>query len=574
MIRQALEFLVQFTYDDRGHRVNKKLFSTQPGQGESNTYYVRDASGQPMAVYVMNDGSANEILTPTIEYPIYGLSRLGVGNNDDVYKYQLTDHLGNVRGVIQRDYASQVILNEDFEQGVVNSPPWHGFQNTSVSVLNGQLRADVSNIPDKNHIKLSFTAVAHKTYNISFDANLTNTPYTLHYGIDGNDLGSQATNGTVSFQYTSLQGGTTDIYFSLDTDPTVPTFGNYYTLDNVTVTDVSTNNTPIMLAYKDYYPFGMPMPNRNVEGEYRYAFQGQEKDPETGMEAFELRLWDARLGRWLTTDPAGQYASPYLGMGNNPISLSDPDGGMAKRGGGCPPDCSGLGVWFLAKAKSYFGFTTTSDVDNVTSNFGIDTGMAISKENEKGLDRLQTAAQGIDKGLNKIDFIGMYNASRFFSAIDSDQSFSQYYSGMNDYLGTDYDPWSDGIATGSLFLSAATLGGASASSSLNLNASYFWSNGRVFYSGAGSSKLASDFARKNGFDLVTDKWYGKTANFLSNVTRGRFDQKIWGAASWIYARTSTGTVHVFLNSPLRPHNIWTTIENPTLQKIGTTIIRY
>ena len=47
------------------------------------------------------------------------------------------------------------------------------------------------------------------------------------------------------------------------------------------------------------------------------------------MEAFELRLWDGRLGRWLTVDPMGQYASPYLGMGNNPIGMIDPDGGKA-----------------------------------------------------------------------------------------------------------------------------------------------------------------------------------------------------------------------------------------------------
>lgn len=73
----------------------------------------------------------------------------------------------------------------------------------------------------------------------------------------------------------------------------------------------------------------MPMPNRNVEGNYRYTYQGQENDPETGKEAFELRLWDARIGRWLTTDPYGQYSSPYLGMGNNPISMIDPDGGFA-----------------------------------------------------------------------------------------------------------------------------------------------------------------------------------------------------------------------------------------------------
>ncbi|SRX52251.1 hypothetical protein AEQU1_00114 [Aequorivita sp. CIP111184] len=69
------------------------------------------------------------------------------------------------------------------------------------------------------------------------------------------------------------------------------------------------------------------MPNRNVQGSYRYAYQGQEKDNETGMEAFELRLWDARIGRWQRPDPMRQYHSPYLGMGNIPSSAFDSDGG-------------------------------------------------------------------------------------------------------------------------------------------------------------------------------------------------------------------------------------------------------
>lgn len=67
------------------------------------------------------------------------------------------------------------------------------------------------------------------------------------------------------------------------------------------------------------------MPNRHGSSEsYRYAFQGQELDGETGMEAFQLRLWDGRIGRWLSPDPYGQYSSPYLGMGNNPIGMIDP----------------------------------------------------------------------------------------------------------------------------------------------------------------------------------------------------------------------------------------------------------
>lgn len=32
------------------------------------------------------------------------------------------------------------------------------------------------------------------------------------------------------------------------------------------------------------------------------------------------------IARWLKTDPANQYHSPYIGMGNNPVNLIDPNG--------------------------------------------------------------------------------------------------------------------------------------------------------------------------------------------------------------------------------------------------------
>jgi RHS repeat-associated protein len=100
-------------------------------------------------------------------------------------------------------------------------------------------------------------------------------------------------------------------------------------LGNVRAVIMKSGTNALSLSAKtDYYPFGEPMPNKHTtDGNYRYAFQGQEKDGETGMEAFELRLWDGRIGRWLTVDPCHEFFSPYVGMGNNPISLIDPDGG-------------------------------------------------------------------------------------------------------------------------------------------------------------------------------------------------------------------------------------------------------
>ncbi|GAB5400864.1 MAG: hypothetical protein Aureis2KO_24490 [Aureisphaera sp.] len=194
-LRTGILPIMEIVYNDRRQRTKKTVYN--PNGNTYSTYYLRDLGGNITAVY-----SATNTNEPDIkEIPVYGSNRIGdylfnsfqpdpPSGNQGTYRYQITDHLGNVRAVLSK-------------------------------------------------------------------------------AIDG---------------------------------------------------------TPIMLAKTDYYPFGMPMPSRTQEGSYRYAFQGQEKDPETGMEAFQLRLWDNRIGRWLSIDPAAQFHSPYQGMGNNPINGVDPDG--------------------------------------------------------------------------------------------------------------------------------------------------------------------------------------------------------------------------------------------------------
>ena len=122
----------------------------------------------------------------------------------------------------------------------------------------------------------------------------------------------------------------------------------------------------------------MPMPNRQVtDGNYRYAYQGQEKDPETGKEAFQLRLWDSRIGRWLTTDPAGQYHSPYMAMGNNPLRMVDPDGSTAIKFGG-PPNGETSSFSFRNSFTDWFsdlyssiGGSSDNDYDETKSSGGV-----------------------------------------------------------------------------------------------------------------------------------------------------------------------------------------------------------
>ena len=89
-------------------------------------------------------------------------------------------------------------------------------------------------------------------------------------------------------------------------------------------------------SYSDYYPFGMQLPKRHGrEGieDYRYAFNGMEKDDEVKGSGnsydFGARMYDPRIGRWLSRDPLFKYypdLSDYNYAANNPIFFVDVDG--------------------------------------------------------------------------------------------------------------------------------------------------------------------------------------------------------------------------------------------------------
>ncbi|MFE1859394.1 RHS repeat-associated core domain-containing protein [Streptomyces anandii] len=62
---------------------------------------------------------------------------------------------------------------------------------------------------------------------------------------------------------------------------------------------------------------------------YPYLFTGIERDPATGLYLFPRRVYDPTTGRFLSTDPLGQYPSPYLYAGGDPVNGFDPSGAFA-----------------------------------------------------------------------------------------------------------------------------------------------------------------------------------------------------------------------------------------------------
>jgi len=92
--------------------------------------------------------------------------------------------------------------------------------------------------------------------------------------------------------------------------------------------------TAYIISVSDYSPFGVELASRtwSIE-EYRNGFNGKEKvDEITGNSSdydFGARIYDARIGRWLSVDPLNKNypsISPYAFCLNNSLIYLDSDG--------------------------------------------------------------------------------------------------------------------------------------------------------------------------------------------------------------------------------------------------------
>jgi RHS repeat-associated protein len=224
---------ITYKYDPSGNRISKRIVKVGSAI-VTYTTYVRDASGNVMAVY---------------DY--------------------------------SRDTTS-LALAAQLSNGVLNLSEQHIYGSSRIGVLN---RAENMEL---NQNKLLTFTVGNKFFEL------------------GNHLGNVL--ATISDR--KIQNGT------------VGSTVTFYTAD------VRTAN--------DYYPFGMAMPGRTfvaatVPNSYRYGFNGKENSPEitNGAVSFEARIYDARIGRFLSLDPLQtKYPSdaPYIFAGNTPIGAIDVDG--------------------------------------------------------------------------------------------------------------------------------------------------------------------------------------------------------------------------------------------------------
>jgi RHS repeat-associated protein len=228
---------LKFDYDAMGNRVAKYIYTENAlhiWELTKTIYYLRDASGNVMAVYELTSTPANpgnntlgETSMKVTERHIYGSSRLGM----DVQSVELIDQ--------------------------------------EVPLL------DTS----------QFRILGLKQYEIS------------------NHLGN---------------------VLSVISDVKLPVENN----------SIIESYVAVVISATDYSPFGVGLYERSWSApEYRYGFNGKEKDDEFSGEGnsydFGARIYDGRLGRWLSVDPLySKYPnfSPYCYTANAPILFIDHEG--------------------------------------------------------------------------------------------------------------------------------------------------------------------------------------------------------------------------------------------------------
>ena len=127
---------------------------------------------------------------------------------------------------------------------------------------------------------------------------------------------------------------------------------------------------------RDYDPFGMLLSGRNwsTGSGYRYGFNGKEKDndisgPNNSLD-FGDRIYDCRLGRWLSTDPLmKKYPNftPYGYTLNNPIMYLDLGGKDV--GVSIEKDPSGVGGKIILSSTIYVTAPTATQAADAVDVF-------------------------------------------------------------------------------------------------------------------------------------------------------------------------------------------------------------
>jgi RHS repeat-associated protein len=289
--------------------------------------------------------------------------------NGNITSLQRTNNAGALSDDFNNGYAYQNNANK--LTSVTNATTSTSYATYDYDELGRMKRETLTGAPNPYYLKYDVT---DKIIGIYSDQAMTILQESYTYDESGNRIKTVNPNGTTYYVYDS-NGSVMAIYTG--TTPTmseVPFYGSsrlgtytvssgnyvYELRDNVGSVRVVINRNKNssgqadITTFNDYFPYGSIAQSGGTT--YRYDYQGAyaEKDPVTGWNNFQLRMYDGRVGRWLSVDPQNIGFTPYNGMTNNPTSTTDPNGG-------CPDDDPNCDCVVPQPATSWPSGTPTSD---------------------------------------------------------------------------------------------------------------------------------------------------------------------------------------------------------------------
>ena len=381
--------ITAFAYDDRGFRILKRT-------GAREEWYVRDASGNIMSIYHRDTTSNSLAQIELPIYGSGKLGNAFRQPDHLNYNYELTDHLGNVRATFSNVHTLAVASMEPDnnaweEQYFDNLSTRHSDPLLAQeSYYSARLRPTTPVGPTIT-LEVKEGATIHLNVGGRYiipqggfnPANLTGGIGNLLNGaFDGSVVaegGTLAPANVVADAFAALSGApweeetTPKAYIQyllfdtnwtlMDSDEVYLPAGASSQYEQMSLPDIAVANDGYLYAYlvneseidvhfdnltvsvlglnvlstRNYYPYGSvayEWKNPDFDDRYRFGYQGQfaEEDTVTGWNHFDVREWDSKIARWTAIDPALQYWSPYMGMGNDPLNQVDPDGAYSKAG--------------------------------------------------------------------------------------------------------------------------------------------------------------------------------------------------------------------------------------------------
>jgi RHS repeat-associated protein len=187
---------------------------------------------------------------------------------------------------------------------------------------------------------------------------------------------------------------------------------------------------PDVYSVQNYYAFGQNMPKWsgvaavNDPKKYKFGFNGKEDDDEWGKQDYGFRIYDARVGRFLSVDPlSGEYPelTTYQFASNTPIQAIDLDGLEMKISTHVNPD----------NGKTVFVITLDADVIDMANSDACDG--AIGSKCLKNVVFSDEVREGVEMRLSSTfnrdldsEYIFEFGDIDFYNANEIDESTRTY----------------------------------------------------------------------------------------------------------------------------------------------------